>query len=154
MTQPIFHSLEPQKHYQDTMKQKKSPMIPVILVVLLACVTGGLSGVTVAKYRTSTTVTTGTAQMKQGTGVNRNSFGTKNTKLYSDNAEGIMKKGGIDGEGTHHLERKGGPSQNVYITSSAVNLDQFVNKKVKVWGKTYSAQTAGWLMDIGYLELQ
>lgn len=154
MAQPTFHSLEPQKHNQNTVERKQSPMIPVISVVLLACITGGLSGVTVAKYRTSTTATTGTVQMKQGSGVNKNAFGTKNIKLYPDNAEGIMKKGGVDGEGTHHLERKGGPSQNVYITSSAVNLNQFVNKKVKVWGKTYSAQTAGWLMDIGYLELQ
>jgi len=72
---------------------------------------------------------------------------------FKDEAEGILREGGIDGEGTHHLERDGGPSQNVYLTSSVVALDDYLNKKVKVWGETNTAQEAGWLMDVGKLEL-
>jgi len=82
-----------------------------------------------------------------------NKFGEKNEKLCPDKADGKMVKGGIDGEGTHHLERKGGKSQNVYLTSSTIDLTAVVNKNVRVWGKTYAAQTAGWLMDVCYLEV-
>jgi len=83
-----------------------------------------------------------------------NSYGQKNLKLCPDQAEGTVKAGGIDGEGTHHLVRKGGEDQYVYLTSSTVDLSLVENKKVAVWGKTYAAKTAGWLMDICYLEVK
>ncbi|MFZ1549532.1 MAG: hypothetical protein WAT44_03660, partial [Microgenomates group bacterium] len=76
------------------------------------------------------------------------------TKRFPDAAMGILKEGGIDGEGSYHLERPGGKSQNVYLTSSIVDLAKFVGKKIKVQGETFSGQTAGWLMDVGYVELQ
>ena len=72
---------------------------------------------------------------------------------FKDEAEGILKQGGIDGEGTHYLERPGGASQYVYLTSLSVPLDDYVDKKVKVWGETNKAQKAGWLMDVGRLEV-
>ncbi|MDO8269715.1 MAG: hypothetical protein Q7T54_03530, partial [Candidatus Levybacteria bacterium] len=62
-------------------------------------------------------------------------------------------EGGIDGEGEYHLERPGGDSQNVYMSSSTVDLAQFTGRKVKVWGQTNSAQKAGWLMDVGKVEV-
>lgn len=74
-------------------------------------------------------------------------------KGFKDIAEGQIAKGGIDGEGSHHLIREGGESQFVYLTSSIIDLDQFVDKKVKVWGETFEAQKAGWLMDVGRLEV-
>ena len=64
-----------------------------------------------------------------------------------------MKEGGADGEGAFHLERTGGVSQNVYLTSAIVDLSKYVNKKIKVWGQTQKAQTAGWLMDVGRIEV-
>lgn len=79
--------------------------------------------------------------------------GVEDTKEFPDNAEGQLKEGGIDGEGEYHLERPGGESQNVYLTSSTVDLSQFVGKKVKIWGKTFEAEKAGWLMDVGKLEV-
>ena len=91
---------------------------------------------------------------KDGSGLMENKYGEKNEKLCPDNAEGKLKKGGVDGEGTHHLERKGGKSQNVYLTSSTVDLSLLIDRNVKVWGKTYSAQAAGWLMDVCYLEVK
>lgn len=79
--------------------------------------------------------------------------GVLDKKRFPDKAEGLLKKGGIDGEGTFHLERSGGDSQNVYLTSSTVDLSKFTGKKVRVWGQTFTAQKAGWLMDVGYLEV-
>jgi hypothetical protein len=66
----------------------------------------------------------------------------------ADNTIGVIEKGGINGEGTHQLLREGGPSQTVYMTSSVLDLDQFVGEKVQVWGETNKAQKAGWLMDV------
>lgn len=79
--------------------------------------------------------------------------GISDTAIFKDNAQGMLEEGGIDGEGTHHLVRDGGPSQNVYLTSSIVDLDQFVGKKVEVWGETFAAKKAGWLMDVGRIKV-
>lgn len=79
--------------------------------------------------------------------------GANDKSQFPDEAEGKLVEGGIDGEGTHHLERPGGPSQNVYLTSSNVDLQKFEGRKVKVDGKTFAAEKAGWLMDVGQLEV-
>lgn len=81
-------------------------------------------------------------------------FGVSDTKQFPDTAEGVMKEGGVEGEGAFHLERPGGESQNVYLTSAVVDLSQFIDKKVKVWGQTQTAKHAGWLMDVGKLEVE
>lgn len=81
-----------------------------------------------------------------------NSSGIKDTKRFPDTAEGKLVEGGIEGEGSFHLERPGGESQNVYLTSSIVDLSEFVGKKVRVMGQTFAGQKAGWLMDVGYVE--
>jgi hypothetical protein len=73
--------------------------------------------------------------------------------VFSDSAEGTVEKGGYDGEGSHKLIREGGPSQTAYLVSSVVDLDQYVGKKVKVWGQTMAAKTVAWLMDVGKIEL-
>lgn len=80
-------------------------------------------------------------------------FGSDDLKTYKDLADGLMKEGGIEGEGVFHLERPGGDIKNVYLTSSTIDLAKFINKKVKVWGQTQKAQKAGWLMDVGRLEV-
>ena len=59
----------------------------------------------------------------------------------------------MDGEGTHHLEREGGASQNVYLTSSVLGLQQFVDRKIQIWGETFAAQKASWFMDVGKLKV-
>jgi len=83
----------------------------------------------------------------------KQTIGIADKKTFKDNAEGILKEGGIGDEGSFHLERPGGASQNVYLTSSTVDLSQYVGKKVRVWGQTNSAQKAGWLMDVGLVEV-
>lgn len=80
-------------------------------------------------------------------------YGVKDEKAFPDSTEGKLESGGIDGEGSHHLAREGGVSQTVYLTSSVIDLDLFTGKQVKVWGQTFEAQKAGWLMDVGRLEV-
>jgi hypothetical protein len=84
---------------------------------------------------------------------NKKKVGITDKKTFKDSAEGILREGGIDGEGNFQLERPGGPSQNVYLTSSVVDLSQFIGKKVRVWGETFSGEKAGWLMDVGLVEI-
>lgn len=79
--------------------------------------------------------------------------GVSDEKAFRDSVEGILVEGGIEGEGSHHLEREGGASQNVYLTSSTVDLSLFTGHRVNVWGETFSAQKAGWLMDVGRVKV-
>lgn len=79
--------------------------------------------------------------------------GSNDLKTFKDTTEGVLEKGGIDGEGQFHLRRPGGESQNVYLTSSVVDLSKFISRKIKVWGETQKAQKAGWLMDAGRVEV-
>jgi len=102
---------------------------------------GSISEVNLKGGKTSSSVSKGTT------------VGSSDTKTFRDTAEGVLKIGGIDGEGQFHLQRPGGESQNVYLTSSIVDLSQYIGKKVKVWGETHKAQRAGWLMDVGRLEV-
>lgn len=78
--------------------------------------------------------------------------GLSDQSTFADSAEGVLKAGGIEGEGTHHLERDGGPGKYVYLTSTVINLDNFVGKKVEVMGETISAKSAPWLMDVGRIK--
>ena len=78
--------------------------------------------------------------------------GSADSKTFKDTAEGKLEKGGINGEGTHHLVRPGGESQTVALTSSVLDLKQFEGKQVKVWGETFAGSSAGWFMDVGKVE--
>jgi hypothetical protein len=75
------------------------------------------------------------------------------SKNFSDSAIGTVKSGGINGEGTHTLERQGGVTQNAALTSSAVDLDLFIGKKVEVQGETNESNKAGWFMDVGSIKI-
>lgn len=90
-----------------------------------------------------------TASEFGGTPAEGDAVGIEDTRVFTDTAEGKLEAGGADGEGTHFLTRPGGVSQNVYLISSVVDLDEFVGQDVVVWGQTVAAQKAGWLMDVG-----
>ena len=81
-------------------------------------------------------------------------FGAKDKSAFTDEAVGILEEGGIDGEGTHKLLRSGGISQTAYLTSSVIDLSEFIGFKITVWGETFSAQKAGWLMDVGRVKVE
>lgn len=101
---------------------------------------------------------TGTSVLPQALNPNApakgKTYGSGDASTFKDITEGVLKTGGIAGEGQYHLVRPGGDSQNVYLTSSTVDLSQFVGQKIKVWGQTQTAQKAGWLMDVGKVEVE
>lgn len=79
-------------------------------------------------------------------------YGSTDSK-FSDSATGVIQKGGINGEGTHTLVRDGGPTQSAALTSSVVDLDLFIDKKVEIKGQTNSSRKAGWLLDVGSVKV-
>ncbi len=135
----------------NNMNSSKPPIILFIILLFLGIGTGFL----VSKVVGSTNVATigSDGKIKTQSITKGEIFGSGDEKAFKDSAEGIMREGGIEGEGAYHLERPGGESQNVYLTSSSVDLSAFIGKKVKVWGETNAAQNAGWLMDVGRLKL-
>lgn len=80
-------------------------------------------------------------------------FGSADESVFKDSAQGYLEAGGINGEGSHKLLRIGGVSQTVYLTSSVTDLDKFNGMEVKVWGETQASGKAGWLMDVGRVEI-
>lgn len=139
-------------------KAKKNLIFPSILIVLIL---GGLFlGYQLAKNKLmiSQGGTAGTkiAQNPDSAGSVKvgDVFGATDEKTFSDQAEGVLQPGGIEGEGSHHIERGSNASQWVYVTSSVIDLDNFVGDQVTVWGQTNSGKKAGWLMDVGRLKVQ
>lgn len=120
------------------------------LVVLVGVGTGWLlAGKPASNGKSEEVAVTGTGMVeKQG------EAGVEDVSEFdAKEIEGSLVEGGISGEGTHHLEREGGPSQSVYLTSSVVDLQSFVGKKVKIWGQSMSSKTAGWLVDVGKIKV-
>ncbi len=124
----------------------------LFIFLMAALVMGGMTGFILSNRKSDgNTLTTGTinsSQISKGTVV-----GSNDTKTFKDTVTGNLKEGGIEGEGQFHLVRPGGASQNVYLTSSSVDLSKFIGRKIKVWGETEKAQYAGWLMDVGRVEV-
>lgn len=121
------------------------------ILIALVAVVGILVGFGVSKF---TNKSGAVANLNSGKNVQTdNSAGISDKKTFKDSSEGILREGGIDGEGNFHLERPGGKSQNVYLTSSTVDLSLYLNKRVRVQGETFNAQKAGWLMDVGLIEV-
>lgn len=138
----LIHDLGTEPKQTQGMKQ-------FILIIIIALVGGIFTGFVLSKTKNSDNASKTTSNAKVV-----ESVGIADKKTFKDNAEGIMKEGGIDGEGTYHLERKkGDASQNAYLTSSTVDLSQFIGKKVRVWGETFQGEKAGWLMDVGLVEV-
>lgn len=142
---PVLEPIDPVKKEQISMKTQSSRIIVgvYVLLALLGIGTG---------YLLSHANVTGTGA--PGTIKTDKVAGSTDTKTFKDTAIGVIQKDGTDGEGTHQLIRDGGPSQTVTLMSSVVDLDQYVGKKVKVFGQTLAAQKAAWLMDVGRIELQ
>lgn len=93
------------------------------------------------------------AQVIEGQEIETEVLYGNTSKTFADSATGIIKIGGINGEGTHTLEREGGKTQHAALTSSVVDLDLFVNKKVEVKGETNTSNKAGWLLDVGSIKI-
>ncbi len=145
LEEKMVQPLEPKKE-----RRFPSFLLPLIVVCLLVGA-GILTG-----YLLSSRVGGGTISTEgiaPGTELKGKEFGAADTGTFKDTAVGTLEKGGIDGEGTHKLIREGGPSQTAYLTSSIIDLDPLVGKKVQVWGETFKGQKAGWLMDVGRVKV-
>lgn len=126
-------------------KHKKGIYIGALIIIIAGIVTG---------YFLSSSKSGSKGIGSIGIIESKKIVGSEDTKIYKDTTEGTLEEGGIDGIGTHKLIRPGGESQTVYLTSSVINLDDFIGKQVKVWGETQATHKAGWFMDVGRLETQ
>ncbi|MBI4099675.1 hypothetical protein HY440_01585 [Candidatus Microgenomates bacterium] len=126
---------------------KKTIIILVVLVVL-----GVISGFGLYAWQTKGTTRIAGKDVEVVSLAGEE--GVKDASTFKDTATGTLQvnDGKITKEGTHILVR-GDASQNVYMTSSVIDLDKYVSKKVQVWGQTFQAQTAGWLMDVGRIKI-
>lgn len=140
------------------MEPVKKPKIMPMLITL-GILLGLGTGFYVAQKQllladSSTTSTSETQVLTSSTTIKKgDTFGSADEKTFRDQTEGILQAGGIDGEGSHHIERGDNKSQWVYVTSSVVDLDLLVGHRVSVWGETNQGKKAGWLMDVGRLKV-
>lgn len=149
-------STHSQKIEQGSMKKTTASMVVVICAIALAAGVGtgwGSFKLFAGGSSSSGLTTAPVQQVATGTVKAGDVFGSKETAAFKDNAKGYLEKGGVDGEGSHKLLRIGGISQTVYLTSSVTDLDKFVGMEVEVWGETFAAQKAGWLMDVGRVQV-
>jgi hypothetical protein len=146
--QPLIHNFN-----SDSIKSAFTSKVIAVLVVVV--VVGILSGYLISQFGSFSAKNIKTGTISDGSSVAAGTvIGSNDTTTFKDTAVGTLREGGIDGEGAFHLERTGGDSQNVYLTSSSVDLSKFVGKKITVWGATQKAQHAGWLMDVGRIQVQ
>lgn len=162
MNESVEHQTPAIKQVSTTMSMtpNKTPLLLVLsLVAIVAGVGTGYGGFKLQTKASgvSTGPTGSTGDIKQqvaeGTIKVGDVFGVNDASTFKDNAEGYLEIGGLDGEGSHKLLRPGGISQTVYLTSSITDLDKFDGMEVKVSGETFKGQKAGWLMDVGRVEV-
>lgn len=136
-----------------SLNAEQTPKIVALPFVVIIGVVSVLLGIFGAYTMTKGSVMT--SNVDKGTAIQTDkASGVMDKKTFKDSAEGVMREGGVDGEGNFHLERPGGASQNAYLTSSTVDLSKYIGKKVTVWGQTFQGQKAGWLMDVGLVEIK
>jgi len=132
-------------------KPSKAPTAKLVFLLVVMIFLGLGSGFLIAKGSAMSNSSSGEitkSDIEKG-----KTFGVSDAATFKDEAEGTLKEGGIEGEGQYHLERPGGETQYVYLTSSVVDLGLVKGRKIKVWGQTQKAQHAPWLMDVGRVEV-
>lgn len=141
------------------LKLPQKPKIIYFVIVILAIISGFLiSRVIPTKYSVSDNslrlVTNKEAsKIVEGEDVKVGTIYGNLSKNFGDSAMGVVKSGGVNGEGTHTLVREGGATQNAALTSSVVDLDLFIDKKVEVKGETNDSNKVGWFMDVGSIKI-
>jgi len=144
--------VKPLEPIKTKLGMSKQLIIPLVIILF-----GIVSGWGISKISRSSVTTSG--RLTSPESVTANSLkvgeivGVPDEKSFRDKAEGVLAEGGFEGEGSYHLVRPGGDDQNVYLTSSIVDMSLFVGHKITVWGETFSAQKAGWLMDVGRVQI-
>ncbi len=140
IAEPVVKPLVPQPN--------RKPIVLLVGLVLAGLVTG--YGLYTWKNQGTVNIAGKNVEVVQTAGEE----GVKDASTFKDTATGDLKEndGKITDEGTHVLVR-GAVSQNVYLTSSVVDLSKYVGKKVQIWGETFQGRTAGWLMDVGRIKV-
>lgn len=133
--------------------EENIPTNKIVLIFFLVFVSGIITGSLMFVGKQLLTGKQNLFSTQQSVKKAKTLVGIQDKKTFKDKAEGTLREGGIDGEGQFHLERPGGESQNVYLTSTTVDLSKYLGKKVRVWGETFKAEKAGWLMDVGLVEV-
>ncbi len=134
----------------------KSVLAPALIIVALI-ITGGVSGYFLSGQTSTVGRSVGISNNdgKVSSGGVPKEAGVNNPSVYKDQAAGRLEENTNKDvpEGSHKLIRPGGDDQTAYLTSSVLDLDQFLGQCIEIWGQTYAAQKAGWLMDVGRVKL-
>ena len=145
---------------QEKLKLPGTPKLVYLIIVILAITSGFWISRFWPTKTTSNQITSSeslvnnqAAQIAEGEEVKAGVLYGNTSKTFADSATGTIKSGGINGEGTHTLEREGGKTQNAALTSSVVDLDLFIGKKVEVTGQTNKSNKAAWLLDVGNIKI-
>lgn len=143
----LIHNLDNNSAQAGPMSERGLPYPKLFLLLVGVIIFGIAAGFVATKLKGLSNKSSGQNEKVAQTA------GIADKKTFKDSTEGILREGGVDGEGNFHLDRPGGASQNVYLTSTTVDLSKYIGKKVRVWGETFQAQKAGWLMDVGLVEV-
>jgi len=141
--------------------QKKFNLKEILLpvgIILAIVIAGGVTGYFLAnRGQGSMMVATQSKQLTGGAETVQTSteVGIKDEKAFKDTSQGkiVINDNKDITEGSHKLLRPGGASQTAYLTSSVLDLNQFLGKCVQIWGETFAGQKAGWLMDVGRIKI-
>jgi hypothetical protein len=146
-----------QQFPQNSPKMNWKEILPPALIILVIVAAGAFTGYFFSKRGNSFSQTAETKQLIGGAEQIQSSkeVGIKDEKAFKDTAQGkiAVNDNGDASEGSHKLLRPGGQSQTAYLTSSVLDLNQFLGKCVQIWGETFAGQKAGWLMDVGRVKL-
>jgi hypothetical protein len=158
--EPVLKPLNLDQKGSSIMKKPTKALLAII--VLLPILAGVATGFGLEKLASNTDGTGASNRLRSGQEIQQvagetvsagDIFGSADESTFKDQAQGVLQKGGFDGEGSHQLVRPGGESQTVYLTSSITDLDKFEGMEIKIWGETFKGQKVGWLMDVGRVEV-
>src|SRR3989338_6411686 len=140
--------MEAQPPKTNILKEVLLPSVIIIAIILSGIGTGWKLAHGKSLNNTTSISETGNTKAEKGKEV-----GSTDTKTFKDEAEGTIEEGGVNGEGTHKLLREGGASQTAALTSSGLDLYEFLGKKVQIWGETFNSPKAAWLMNVGKIKV-
>lgn len=132
-------------------RAKLLKLLPIVIIVVIVAF-GIFSGLILSSKTKSAETGQAAVEEEELPPQQKESF----TQTFRDQAEGVVEKNDkLDkyAQGTHRLIRPGGESQTAYLTSTVLELDEYVGKKVKVYGETFGSSQVGWLMDVGKVEI-
>lgn len=147
------------QNFSQSQKEEAYFSLPAILIIIVLAITCGFwasrflptsKGV---NTKDSNQVALSTDDLKAKENLKVGQVYGNTGRNFKDTAVGIVEKGSINGEGTHILNRDGGASQRASLTSSVVDLDLFVGRKVEVKGETNSSNKTSWLLDVGSIKI-